>query len=70
MKDDFKEYIRDYKKSPEGIKRQSNRNKKRKSMLLFLLIGFFLSYLFPPLFIFWFIYLIFLFFYSIREWIG
>ena len=70
MKDDFKKYIQNYEKSPKGSERKKKREGKRSTLLWILLGGFIISCIIPPLFVLWFLYLIFIFFYAAREWIG
>ncbi len=70
MTDDFKKYIQNFEKSPRGAERKKRRDDKRATLLWILLGGFIVSFIFPPLFIFWILYLIFLFFYAAREWMG
>ena len=70
MTDDFKQYLRDYKKSPEGNKRQAERDKGRSNLLLILFFGFILSVIFPALFLLWIPFLMFILIYSAREWMG
>ncbi len=70
MTDDFKKYLLDYKKSPEGKKRLLERDKFRSNLLLTLFFGFIISVIFPALFLIWIPFLIFILIYSAREWIG
>jgi len=70
MTDDFKKFLTDYKKSPDGIKRQTKREKRRRNLLLILLFGFIISCAVPGLFLLWIPYLIFVIIYSLREWMG
>ena len=70
MTDDFKKYIQNYEKSPKGSKRKKQRDDTRATLLWILLGGFVLSCIVPPLFLLWVPYLLFLFFYAGREWMG
>ena len=70
MTDDFKNYIKNYDKSGKGSEKKKQRDDKRATLLWILLGGFLISCLIPPLFVLWFLYLIFLFFYAGREWLG
>ena len=70
MTDDFKNYIKNYDKSGKGSEKKKQRDDTRATLLWILLGGFLLSCLIPPLFVLWFLYLIFLFFYAGREWMG
>ena len=70
MTDDFKKYIRNYKSSPEGIKRQSKLSRRRNNLLLILVFGFIISFQVPQLFILWNLYLVCLLIYAFREWMG
>ena len=70
MTDEFKNYIKNYDKAGKGAKKKKKRNDKQQFLLGILLGGFIVSCLVPPLFLLWIPYLIFLFFYAGREWIG
>ena len=70
MTDDFKNYIKNYDKSGKGSEKKKQRDDTRATLLWILLGGFLVSCLIPPLFVLWFLYLIFLFFYAGREWLG
>ena len=70
MTDDFKKYIQNYEQSPKGSNRKKKRDDKRATLLWILFGGFIVSCIFPPLFVLWILYLIFLFFYAAREWMG
>ena len=70
MTDDFKNYIKNYDKSEKGAKKKKRRDGNRATLLWILFLGFILSCIIPLLFILWVPYLIFLFFYSGREWMG
>ena len=70
MTDDFKNYIKNYDKSGKGSEKKKRREDTRATLLWIILGGFLISCLIPPLFVLWFLYLIFLFFYAGREWLG
>ena len=70
MTDDFKKYIQNYDKSGNGAERRKRRDGNRATLLWILLGGFIFSCIIPPLFVLWLPYLIFLFFYAGREWMG
>ena len=70
MTDDFKNYIKNYDKSGKGSEKKKQRDDTRATLLWILLGGFLVSCLIPPLFVLWVFYLIFLFFYAGREWMG
>ena len=70
MKDDFKNYIKNYDKSGKGSEKKKQRDVRRANLLWILLGGFLVSCLIPPLFVLWVLYLIFLLFYAGREWMG
>ena len=70
MTDDFKKYIQDFEKSAEGSERKKKRDDIRATLLWILFGGFIISCVFPPLLILWIPYLIFVFFYALREWMG
>ena len=70
MTDDFKNYIKNYDKSGKGSEKKKQRDDTRATLLWILLGGFLISCLIPPLFVLWALYLIFLFFYAGREWMG
>ncbi len=70
MTDDFKNFIKNYDKSGKGAEKKKRRDGTRANLLWILLGGFILSCIIPPLFVIWILYLIFLFFYAQREWMG
>tara|TARA_B100000989_G_C19434580_1_gene424562 strand:- start:76 stop:288 length:213 start_codon:yes stop_codon:yes gene_type:complete len=70
MSDDFKKYIKDFEKSPKGSERKKQKDQTRFTLVAILAGGFIISVIFPPLFVLWGLYLIFIFFYASREWIG
>ena len=70
MTDDFKNFIKNYDKSGKGAEKKKRRDGTRTTLLWILLGGFVLSCIIPLLFVFWVPYLIFLFFYVQREWMG
>ena len=70
MTDEFKNYIKNYDKSGKGAEKKKRRDSNRATLLWILLGGFILSCIFPPLFVLWVLYLIFIFFYAAREWMG
>ena len=70
MTDDFKNFIKNYDKSGKGSKKKKQRDDRRSTLLWILLGGFLISCLIPPLFVLWFLYLIGLFIYAGREWLG
>ena len=70
MTDDFKNFVKNYDKSGKGAEKKKRRDDNRATLLLILLGGFVLSCIVPPLFLLWVPYLIFLFFYAGREWMG
>ena len=70
MKDDFKNFVKNYDKSGKGAEKKKRRDGNRATLLWILLGGFILSCIIPPLFVLWILYLIFLFFYAGREWMG
>ena len=70
MTDDFKNYIKNYDKSGKGAEKKKRRDGTRATLLWILLGGFVLSCIIPLLFVLWVPYLIFLFFYVQREWMG
>ena len=70
MTDDFKKFIKNYDKSGKGAEKKKRRDGTRANLLWILLGGFILSCIIPPLFVIWILYLIFLFFYAQREWMG
>jgi len=70
MTDDFKNYIKNYDKSGKGAEKKKRKDSNRATLLWILFGGFILSCIIPPLFVLWVPYLIFLFFYGAREWMG
>ena len=70
MTDDFKNYLKSYEKSGKGAEKKQRRNSTKATLLSILLGGFVISCIMPPLFLLWVPYLIFLFFYAQREWMG
>jgi len=70
MTDDFKNFVKNYDKSGKGAEKKKRRDGNRATLLWILFGGFVLSCIVPPLFLLWVPYLIFLFFYAGREWMG
>jgi len=70
MTDDFKNYIKNYDKSGKGAEKKKRKDDTRATLLWIFLGGFIVSCIFPPLFVLWVPYLIFLLFYAGREWMG
>ena len=70
MTDDFKNFVKNYDKSGKGAEKKKRREGNRATLLWILLGGFVLSCIVPALFVLWLPYLVFLFFYAGREWIG
>ena len=70
MRDDFKNYIKNYEKSGKGAERKKKRDQTRGTLLAILIFGFILSCLIPLLFVLWLPYLLFCIIYALREWVG
>ena len=62
MKDDFKNFVKNYDKSGKVAEKKKRRDGNRATLLWILLGGFIFSCIIPPLFVLWIPYLIFLFF--------
>ena len=70
MTNDFKNYIKSYEKSGKGAEKKQRRNSTKATLLWILFGGFIVSCNLPVLFVLWIPYLIFIFFYAGREWMG
>ena len=70
MTDDFKNYLKSYEKSGKGAKKKQRKNSTKATLLWILIGGFIVSCILPVLFVLWIPYLMFIFFYAGREWMG
>ena len=70
MSDDFKDYIKNIDNTPKATEKKKKRNDKQQFLLGILVSGFIFSCIYPVLFVLWVPYLIFIFIYASREWMG
>ena len=70
MSDDFKKYIQNYDKSGKGAEKKKKRDDKIATLFWIFVGGLIVSFIYPPLFVLLALYLIVLFFYAGREWMG